>query len=124
MLAARANLMTATTAVVATVKPSTTRRVGPNNSTPAHNKATTTTMTRRSLGVSLFTTAVGGALVFPTISTASTGGGDKIDMKALIRAFDDAMAAGEDFEAADKAWTRAIGRDGVERGEGEVRGGR
>jgi hypothetical protein len=103
MLAARANLITA--AVPATVKPSPTTR-GPR---PA------TTTTRRKIAISLFTafgTSVAASL--PTQpQAAAAAAGDKpapVDMRALIRAFDDAMAAGEDFEAADKAWTRAIGK--------------
>ena len=31
-----------------------------------------------------------------------------VDMKALVRAFDEAMSAGSDFAKADEAWTRAI----------------
>ena len=31
-----------------------------------------------------------------------------MDMKALVRAFDEAMSAGSDFAKADEAWTRAI----------------
>jgi hypothetical protein len=104
MLAARANLITA--AVPATVKPSPTTR-GPR---PA------TTTTRRKIAISLFTafgTSVAASLPTQPQAAAAAAAGDKpapVDMRALIRAFDDAMAAGEDFEAADKAWTRAIGK--------------
>ena len=31
-----------------------------------------------------------------------------VDMKALVRAFDEAMSAGSDFAKADEAWTKAI----------------
>ena len=40
---------------------------------------------------------------------AAAAGEKPVDMRALVRAFDEAMGAGADFKAADEAWTRAIG---------------
>ena len=39
---------------------------------------------------------------------AAVAGEKSVDMKALVRAFDEAMSAGSDFAKADEAWTRAI----------------
>ena len=43
-----------------------------------------------------------------TRARAAVAGEKPVDMKALVRAFDEAMSAGSDFAKADEAWTRAI----------------
>ena len=46
----------------------------------------------------------GSSLGVPAPSSAA----DKVDMRALTKAFEEAMSAGADYDAADAAWTKAI----------------
>lgn len=83
----------------------------PTTRGPDHVGAAKSTTTRRRFGISLFTVSTAFTLPTQTEPAAAAAGGKPVDMRALIRAFDDAMAAGADFEAADEAWTRAIGEE-------------
>lgn len=101
MLVARAHLARAVAS--ASVAPPTSQAI-PKNVTNVNARPS-----RRQTALALF--AAGATSLAPGVNAAvaAAGAADKpVDMRALVRAFDDAMAAGADFEAADKAWTRAI----------------
>ena len=58
----------------------------------------------------LVSTLAGAAFAALDLASARTAlaGERPVDMKALTRAFDEAMSAGSDFAKADEAWTKAI----------------
>ena len=64
---------------------------------------------RRALIGALAASVVGASdAAAPPRARANHSGAAPVDMRALTRAFEDAMAAGADYDAADAAWTRAI----------------
>ena len=64
---------------------------------------------RRALIGALAASVVGASdAAAPPLARANHSGAAPVDMRALTRAFEDAMAAGADYDAADAAWTRAI----------------
>ena len=66
---------------------------------------TASSVTRRSSLVASFALVMtGSSLGVPAPSSAA----DKVDMRALTKAFEEAMSAGADYDAADAAWTKAI----------------
>ena len=67
--------------------------------------STASSTTRRSSLVASFALVMtGSSLGVPAPSSAA----DKVDMRALTKAFEEAMSAGADYDAADAAWTKAI----------------